>query len=157
MRVGSARPTRPLRRPRRNGVCLHQREIASREKGIIRRLHRLTPIYSDFSYSIVIRHSRFVICDHLCNRHYPPAAPKRYAKVGGSVFLRYFLYVRPASTGFAVSSEKIVRIFTCNETSKSNTSSCNVQLNDAVVVNPQQPKAPIEIGFAATKITRASQ
>jgi hypothetical protein len=35
---------------------------------IIRRLHRFTQIWhSDFGHSFVIRHSRFVICDHPWN------------------------------------------------------------------------------------------
>lgn len=48
-----------------------------------------------------------------------------------------------------VSSEKLVKIFACTETSKSNTSSCNVQPDDAAIVNTPLPDAPIEIGFVA--------
>jgi hypothetical protein len=41
------------------------KEDAEIREVIIRRLHRFTQIqYSDFGHSFVIRHSRFVICDH---------------------------------------------------------------------------------------------
>ena len=49
---------------------------------------------------------------------------------------------------------KIRKNFACSRARKSTKSSCNVQPDDAVIVNTQQPNLPIDIGFAARQKSR---